>query len=289
MTNRRLFVMLTCLILSLSFILGACGGNTGDTPSKDSGPEASGGHGGYDQANDKYFVNMPDISWDKKEFNVLVLDNTKETTYYSEEVGVDKYDTTDDALEEAVRNRNNVIQEKYGVTINAVYSSTNVATDVDTDVKSSSGLYDMAMPFLMGCTTLAQSGDIYDLKSEQISKYIDLSMPWWDNNATQSLSVDNKVYFTTGDISIMQKIVSIAVAFNKKMLKDNFPDVDMYQMVKDGKWTFDKMIEMSKKITKDSDGNGTYTYKDTWGLTTAYGHWVPWTRRYPEFFRSSSR
>jgi hypothetical protein len=213
---------------------------------------------------------MPELNLSKSQFNVLVLDNTKETTYYSEEVGVDKYETTDDVLEEAVRNRNNKVAEDYGVTITAVYSS-NVSTDLDNDVKSDTGAYDMAMPFLMNCVTLAQSGDLYDLRSEPISKYIDLTMPWWDQNATESLSVDNKVYFTTGDISIMQKIVSCAVTFNKEMLKDNFPDVNLYDMVRKGEWTLDKMIEMSKQVTKDSTGDGEYTYKDTWGLSGSYG------------------
>jgi ABC-type glycerol-3-phosphate transport system substrate-binding protein len=271
MTSRKFFVMLTCLLLSLTFVLSACGsGEKSGGTSSTTGGGTTIGHGGFDSEKNRYYVNMPSVSFEEKEFNVLVLDNTKETTYYSEEVGVDKYETTDDALETAVRNRNNKVFEDYGVTINAVYSS-NVTTDLDNDVKADTGAYDMAMPFFTGCVTLAQSGDLYDLRSEEISKYIDLTMPWWDQNATESLSVDNKVYFTTGDISIMQKIVSVAVTFNKDMLKNNFPDVDLYQLVRDGKWTFDRMVEMSKQVTKDVTGEGEYTYKDMWGLSAAYG------------------
>lgn len=272
MTSRKFFVMLTCLLLSLTFVLGACGEN-GDTTSGTKSTTSVGitnEHGGYDPAKNRYFVNMPDLNFEEKEFRVLVLDNTKETTYYSEEVGVDKYETTDDVLEEAVRNRNNKVLEDYGVAITAVYSAA-VQTDLDNDVKSDTGAYDMAMPFLMHCVNLAQSGDLYDLKSDPINKYIDLSMPWWDQNATESLSVDNKVYFTTGDISIMQKIVSCAVTFNKEMLKDNFPGVDLYQMVRDGKWTIDQMVSMAKQVTKDSTGEGEFTSKDTWGLSGSYG------------------
>lgn len=272
MTSRKFFVVLTCLLLSLTFVLGACKtGQNDDTSANTSVPGGTQNeHGGYDPASNRYYVNMPTFNFDRKEFNVLVLDNTRETTYYSEEVGVDKYETTDEVLEDAVRNRNNKVFQDYGVTINAVYAA-NVYEDLSKDVKSNTGAYDMAMPFLMQCVNLAQSGDIYDLRSEPISKYIDLSMPWWDQNATESLSIDNKVFFTTGDISIMQKIVSCAVTFNKEMLKDNFPDVNLYQMVRDGKWTLDKMISMAKQVTKDSTGEGEMTYKDIWGLSGSYG------------------
>jgi len=272
MTSRKFFVVLTCLLLSLTFALGACNTSSGDETSGSTSTTGRIGneHGGFDPATNRYYVNMPAFNFDKKEFNVLVLDNTRETTYYSEEVGVDKYETTDEVLEDAVRNRNNKVFEDYGVTINAVYAA-NVFEDLSKDVKANTGAYDMAMPFLYQCVNLAQSGDIYDLRSDPFNKYIDLEMPWWDQNATASLSIDNKVFFTTGDISIMQKIVSVAVTFNKDMLKDNFPDVNLYQEVRDGKWTLDRMIELSKQVTKDYTGEGEMTYKDIWGLSGSYG------------------
>lgn len=270
MKSKKIIIMLICLILALAFTLGAC--NPGDGPNDES--ETSGGvigndHGGYNEADDKYFVNMPELPADKTEFRVLVYDNTEQTTYYSEEVGVDKYETTDEKLEEAVRNRNGVVEENYEVEIVPVYTA-NVYTAIDNDVKAATGAYDMAMPFLGQCARLARSNALYDLTDEKFSQYLDLEMPWWDHNATDSLSINNKVYFTTGDISIMPKIVSIAVTFNKQMLKDTFPDVDLYEMVENGDWTLDKMIEMSKEVTLDSTGDGQFTYDDTWGLSSSY-------------------
>jgi hypothetical protein len=159
---KKNFVLITCLILALTFILGACqktGSETSAVSTSSCGNTNE--HGGYDEASGKYYVKLPELELSKSEFNVLVVDNTKETTYYSEEVGVDKYETTDKALEDAVRNRNNRVLEDYGVTIKAVYTA-NVATDLSNDVKSDTGAYDMAMPFLTGCVTLAQSGEIYD-------------------------------------------------------------------------------------------------------------------------------
>lgn len=263
--------MLLCLIFALSFVLGSC--DTAEDESDESkAPGIIGNdHGGYDEAEELYFVNLPEFDMEeKKEFRVLVLDNTTETTYYSEEVGFDKYDTTDDVLNDAVRNRNNKVLEDHGIEIVPVYTA-NVYNDVDLDVSAGSGDFDAAMPFLSQCRNLAQSGHLYDLAEERFSPYIDFSMPWWDQNATESLSIDHKVFFTTGDISIMQKIVSIAMTFNKEMLEENFPGTNLYDMVKEGKWTFDKLVEMSKQVTSDSNGDSKFTYEDTWGLSASYG------------------
>ncbi len=276
--NRKLAVLLLALVFVFTIVLAACdNGGSGDESKKPngSGDTSSDGsfgtaHGGYDAEKGIYYVNMPEFKWEeKKEFRILVYDNTVDTTYYSEEIGVDKYETTDQKIEDAVRNRNNEIFEKYGVEIVPVYAG-KVHEDLTNDVMTNAGEYDAAMPNLGYCASLAQSNALYDLADDRFADYLDLSMPWWDQNATDSLSIYNRVYFTTGDISIMQKIVSLAMTFNKDMLADTHPDVDIYQLVRDGKWTFDKMVEMSKAVTVDDDGEAGYTYKDTWGLSGAH-------------------
>ena len=272
--TKKLTIMLICMVLLASVVLSACDTGTEDTSKPDTtSTESSYGnaHGGYNATTGKYYVNMPAFTWnDKNEFRVLVYDNTQATTYFSEEIGVDKYETTDQAINEAVRERNNVVFETYGVEVVAVYAS-NVNTDLQNDVLAGTGAYDAAMPYFSGAASLAQAGALYNLADERFAPYIDFSMPWWDQNATDSLSIDGKVFFTTGDISFMQKIVSVAVTFNKQMLADNHPDVNLYDMVKAGDWTLDQMVTLSKAVTIDNDGETGFTYKDQWGLSGSYG------------------
>lgn len=275
--STRFITMILCLLLTVPLVLSSCddpiGNNSEDkskSESETSDQDLNNDHGGYNKETKTYFVNMPENpNPDQKEFTVLVYDNTEQATYFSEEVGVDKYETTDEQLEEAVRNRNNKVLEDYGVEIKAAYVK-NVKEDLSTDVTSGIGAYDAAMPFLVSCASLAQSNALLDLAGEDFENYIDLDMPWWDTNATDSLSIGNKVFFTTGDISIMQKIVSVAVTFNKDMFAEANPNEDLYQIVKDGEWTLDKMIEFSKMVTKDENGDSIYTYDDKWGLSASY-------------------
>lgn len=70
--------------------------------------------------------------------------------YYSEEIEPGKYDTTDARLTEAVTERNNLVSEKLGVEIKAVYTD-NVTNTLREAMLVAEGGFDAAMPFLSGC------------------------------------------------------------------------------------------------------------------------------------------
>ena len=272
MNAKKLISMLLCLLmLAASIVLVSCGGEESDDSKTQSTEDTSGTNKGGDNIED-YGVKMPEFVWtddDHKEFNVLIYSNETQTTYFCEDVMPDLYDTTDASLNEAVTKRNDEILKKYGVAI-VGHPVADVQSELKEDITSNLCTYDAALPFMPAAANLAQEGYVWDLN--EFSDYLHFDQPWWDQSATESLSIGGKLYFNTGDISIMPKIVSTAITFNKEMLKKNFPDVDLYQMVKDKTWTFDKMIEMSRKVTAETDGDASArTYKDTWGLSASYG------------------
>ncbi len=264
MNAKRILSMLLCLLmLATSAFLVACGGGE-DESSATSAGEVKG-----DNIED--YVTMPEFKWegdDYKEFSVLIYSDEVQTTYYCEDVEPDLYSTTDASLNEAVIRRNDEILAKYGVTVKGVPVA-DVQADLKEDITSDLRMYDAALPFMPAAANLAQEGYLWDLN--EFSNYLHFDQPWWDKSASDSLSIGNKLYFATGDISIMPKIVSTAITFNKEILKSRFPDTDLYQMVKDKTWTFDKMIEMSREVTADTDGTTGMTYNDTWGLSSSYG------------------
>lgn len=265
MTAKRILSMLLCLLmLAASAFLVACGGDGDDESSAASQAETKG-----DNIED--YVTMPEFKWtdeEYKEFSVLIYSDEVQTTYYCEDVEPDLYSTTDASLNEAVKRRNDEILAKYGVTVKGVPVS-DVQADLKEDITSDLRMYDAALPFMPAAATLAQEGYLWDLN--EFSDYLHFDQPWWDKSATESLSIGNKLYFTTGDISIMPKIVSTAITFNKEILKSRFPDVNLYDMVEKKEWTFDKMIEMSREVTADTDGTSGMTYNDTWGMSSSWG------------------
>jgi hypothetical protein len=56
--------------------------------------------------------------------------------------------------------------------------------------------------------------------------------------------------------------------FNKTLHKQ-YGLEDIYQIVKDGKWTMDKMIEMCVNVSKDLNGDGVWDREDMYGMATS--------------------
>ena len=203
-----------------------------------------------------------DESWkDYGEFRVLVISNEKETTYYSEEIEP-LYDTTDTAIVDGVTTRNEWIADKYGITVKAVPTA-DIYNDILHEISGGLDTFDAAMPFMPSAATLARNGNLWNLNDFD---FIDLNAPWWDANATESLSIGDKVYFTASDMTIMQKIVSSGIAFNKDLMAQYFPDFDIYQAVEDGTWTLDKLYSMSKEITRPLNDDDRMDEDDLWGI-----------------------
>lgn len=268
MKFTKIISLCLCLLVCASCFLVACN-NDSDTSSTGGTTSKEKVTTGYDSETGRYVVQMPEYTWtDKTTFTVCITSDEAQSTYYSEEVDPDLYDTTDQKLKDAVKARNDEIEEDVGVKVLAEPVKA-VGEAVRLDVTSATGLYDAAMPFMTEAAVLAQEGYLYDLYD--FTDYFHFDQAWWDKGAEEVLSINNKLFFTTGDISIMPKIVSIAVTFNKEILAKQFPGVDLYQMVKDKQWTFDKMIEMSRQCTVDSDGVTGFTYEDSWGLSSSYG------------------
>ena len=275
MKKLRVFAMLLCLLTVFALVLTSCGGEeetsqgtTSGTTSETSGSETDiykDAEGNYSLVN----LKMPEFNFTQTEFKVAVYSNEKESTYYSEEIDPEQmYDTTELAIKDAVKVRNDLIESETGVKIVGKLVP-NVRDALVDDFSTGMHSFDAAMPFMGACAALAQDGMLYNLNN--FTDYFHFDAPWWDHSACESLSIGGNLYFTTGDISIMQKITSIALTFNKEMYSEQIEEKygNLYNLVRQKEWTFDKMYEMGKIVTADTDGEAGMTYKDTWGLSTS--------------------
>ena len=97
---------------------------------------------------------------------------------------------------------------------------------------------------------------------------------WWDQNALTNNSINHKNYFLMGSINLLAYDSVGVLYINKEMLTANNLEAP-YQLVRDGKWTFDAMLEMCMNVSADLDGNNIYDEKDSYGLgLNSYGAWT---------------
>lgn len=244
------------LLLSLAVVFAACG--TEETPSVGT---SSAAESTSDTTSEPLFSNLPDINFDGADFVVLVNGDSFEQ-YASVEVLPQA--TSDSGLQDAVKTRNDLIEERFGVTIKEyrTEAQTDMVSVIRTNAMSGVSEYDLVMPYMSDAATLAMEGLFFDLaKTENIH----LNRSYYDQGAVSGLSVAKKNYFATGDLSLLSFACTHAMIFNKDMIQENGLE-NPYELVENGEWTIDKLQEMARKVTAESDGISGWGYADTYGF-----------------------
>ncbi len=211
---------------------------------------------------------LPEGTWfDGYTFNILVSGNFNNNDF--------KSDDTENAVNQAKYKRVSSIQEKYGAGIEyndiIKFGSSGGAgagyAELQKSYQTASYDYDAAMVGTYDVSTAAYSGFLTDLNSDEM-KYIDLTKSWWDQRANESLEIDGKMYYTTGDISLTDNIITNCIMFNKELVKSTESMRDPYEMVQNNEWTWDNFSSEVKKVTEDVNGDDIMDQNDKYGLLT---------------------
>ena len=251
-------VMLTACLAACSDPVPPAGGSESTEPAGTDAPadttEAVTTAAGY-IAPDKYY--------DSAEFNILV------TAPVANGVNPFNYANTELVLDNAVYMRNTAVSEELGVVFNIIFQSQSSSDGngpgtklVQKDASTNDGAYDSLMVTAYDSANLAQMGLLADiLELEQINS----NASYWDQPAKKQLSINNKLFFTTGDISFNDKDYTFTVIFNKDIAADKNVG-DLYSLVKENKWTFDKFAECSRTVSEDLNGDDKMDSRDKYGL-----------------------
>lgn len=175
-------------------------------------------------------------------------------------------------LEKAQYERLLTIEDNFNVDVVAEikkgYSSASRGTpgpgynDISLHHASGTPGYDLCLVAAYDVSQLAANGYLYDMNSVP---GINLDASYWDHNAVESLGVRDVVFFTAGDISVANKNSAFCFMFNKRIAED-YNIENLYETVKNGKWTIEKMTSIAKTISEDLNSDGTYDGEDLYGL-----------------------
>jgi len=166
-----------------------------------------------------------------------------------------------EAMESAVYRRALACEEKYNFKID-FRQSNSVRSDVSMQVSSSLDEEDLFFEGWGALFAMSKAGYMRDL---QEIPTLDLSNEWWDQNANKDLTLGNRLFYTTGEMTTMDDQMTRYLYFNKNMVEDHHL-ADPYALVREGKWTLDRFGEMASAVTDDVNGDGVLNYEDTFGL-----------------------
>ncbi len=171
-----------------------------------------------------------------------------------------------DVLNKALYDRELKVEEYLGVDITYEHIPEGIGYYYDKIVTAVSTNDDLYQILLAHCiqdnTNMATGGYLVDMNNLDI----DFTAEWFNQISNEALEVDGKQFFCINDYMIPDPNV---IVFNNDIVKKLSLE-SPYDLVRNGEWTIDKMIEMSKAVTADN-GDSIWNHEDTYGFGTPGG------------------
>ncbi len=218
------------------------------------------GESAKDPGNSDTLTTEPEVTTEESLFKLPKEDNGDRefTILMPTAIGYEFPDESNGELvNDALFNRDQMVEEHFGIKFNyrresggwderEIYNNliTNTVMAGDSSYDLVTGLVAVTMPAVM-------NGIFADLNSQTD---IDLSNPWWLSGLSKDLSINKKLYCAVGDANLSLYKTAVITYFNKSVV-EQYNLEDPYELVRQGKWTMDKMIEMSEAVTDDLNGD----------------------------------
>lgn len=96
---------------------------------------------------------------------------------------------------------------------------------------------------------------------------INFTDPWWADRIMESSKIGDKLYMALGCADPQYWDCVYAMYCNKR-LEEKYNVPDMYELVRDGKWTLDKLMELSELASADLNVDIVMDDNDQYGYLT---------------------
>ena len=250
MKHTRLIALFLAMMTAGLYACGAETTSQNDTP--ETADEVT-------TENEEY--TYPDVDYAGYEFTFLSPD-----AQYNCYVRVDFDEQTGEALDDAVYLRNRRVEQKLGCVIKEYQSpngscdwgtgQTALCNEIVTMVMAGDTDYDAAyLPFRFQPAVITD-GYLLDMKSVPELQF---GEPWWDNAINDELTMYGKLYAASGPLQMMTLDLSWVLLFNQKLMDERKIEYP-YDLVRSGKWTLDKFIEIVSSCS-ELNGDESFSWK----------------------------
>ena len=228
--------------------------------------------GGDSSTGEAYLKNREEMVFDKyikdeevvdlKGYEFKIVDfNTH--VWAPEEVEDDKNQLSLDIIEDVERTFNCNITVEF-VSADKIFDSARPAIMGGDKYADLIGTTRWAYGQLLAGDLLADLNEIEDM---------DLTQDFYYKELSELMTFDGKTYAFSADFD-ERNYTQFVMYYNKRIWNElGLPDA--YQLVRDGKWTWDKCLEYANKALRDYDGNGIVdSESDRWGMAAPSGDLV---------------
>jgi len=203
-----------------------------------------------------------DKKYGGEKFTIISLENRRELYIAEEQTGV--------MIEDAIYSRNTAVEERFDVNIDLIgYADRHACRGaIQQAIRANdSDMFDLVAYHLADNGANAVSGLYLNWRD---IPYVDFDKPWWADSNTEDLTINGKCFVALGDVSITSIRNIWCYILNKDMAADAQVG-DLYQMVRNGEWTVDRVREIAQAVYADTNGDGAANAGDTFGLGSYKG------------------
>lgn len=219
------------------------------------------------EAAETEFVYEFNHNYNGEEISIL---NVKDV--YGMHSSLDRDSETGETLDDAMFNRCRKVEELLNIKLIEVFGEYGNGGSASIEqirklVMANEDIYDITyVSAEQNIRTLGAEGYLYNLTG---FSELNLDREWWFREINDISTINGKLYAAAGSSNLMGSDSTWCLYFNESMMSDlglEFP----YQLVRDGKWTVDRMIEYTKTAA-NLNGDESFAFKKnsscTYGLS----------------------
>lgn len=262
--SAALLALLMCMSLLVISSCGGGGGSSSPDGAGDTAADTASAETAAETTTDIY-ANLPTGDLVGREMRIINQLYTWAITQIDSE-GIDG-----EIINDEIFNRNRKLEDKLNFTFKVTDDSGDVKAKVKTSVQAGDGAYDLMFTGAFRVAPSINEGLFTDLNTIDT---INLDNVWWDQTTRGQYTLNNKLYWMHGSMQLMIYEGLWTMMFNKQIVEDFALD-NLYDLVVDGKWTYERMTEMMKAVSEDLNGNGSHDFGDRFGIVTHTGSVFP--------------
>lgn len=240
MRKTRFIAILLAMLLSMP-MLSACGADTVETDAQPTGDTST----TVAEETEPAYV-YPDVDLGGRTISILNMDE-----YWGMHVQIDVEETNGEVLNDAIYDRDRLVEEKLNFVLhddkiaskNDLSTTTNAAKK---EIQSGEGVHDVMYVRDDNLVNFYTENLLQDLRD---FPELHLDEPWWDGRYNSIAQVGESILGAAGDAHLMGYDSSWCVFFNENILTDHGLEMP-YDLVREGKWTFDKLNEYATAVAQ---------------------------------------
>lgn len=247
------------LVLAMLLTLMACGNTTSaDESQTRAEPDTQAGTGNETDAESetgRLDPHLPDKTFEGQTLSALHWEVEGVGTVWIPWEEFYQADMTGDTMANLIYFRGEAIKEKFKCDFEIEYTFTeDMGAVVERLMSTGSKDYDLCMQ--RGARIKHLYTGNYFLNYEDIP-YINLSAPWWGQNALETLRLGKVHQFATSEMLYLDKGATAGVFYNATVMGNYQSQIgNKYNQVRNNTWTLEQLIDDIETVAQDLDEDG---------------------------------